>query len=92
MYLHIGHDMMIDAEAIIAILNKNLMDYSPEVRQMIHRFYAEGQLQGDLNDAKSLIFTSNGVILSNISPATLYKRAGRSSSKEGTGLVWYTEI
>jgi hypothetical protein len=83
---------MLEIQNIIVIINKNLMDHSPDVRQMIHRYYAEGTLEGDLNDAKSLIFTKDRVILSSISPSTLYKRANRASSKGAAGSVWYTEM
>ncbi len=92
MYLHIGHDTMLEIQNIIAIINKNLMDHSPELRQMISRYRSEGILEGDLKDAKSLIVTKDRVILSSISAATLHKRANRSGSQGGAGSVWYTEM
>ncbi|AUW92571.1 MAG: DUF370 domain-containing protein [Sulfobacillus thermosulfidooxidans] len=91
MYLHIGHDTMIDTGRIVAILNKNLMDHSPEVRQMVHRLNSIGALQGDLADAKTMILTDSGLVMSSISAATLYKRAGKIAS-EGSLAMWYTEI
>ncbi|MCL4318602.1 MAG: DUF370 domain-containing protein [Firmicutes bacterium] len=92
MYLHIGHDTMLEIQNIIAIINKNLMDHSPDVRQMIYRYRSLGVLEGDLTDAKSLILTKDRIILSSISASTLYKRANRSVSKSTVGSVWYTEM
>ena len=92
MYLHIGHDTMLDTHSIIAILSKTVIEHSPEVRQMIHRYSSGGILQRDLDEAKSLIVTHHGVVLSNISPATLHKRAERNLSQGGATSVWYTEI
>lgn len=91
MYLHIGHDAMIETRSIVAILNKNLMDHSPEVRQMVHRLNGDGALSGDLSEAKTLILTATGIVLSSISATTLYKRAAKGGA-EAAGGMWYTEI
>ncbi|MCY0907980.1 MAG: DUF370 domain-containing protein [Sulfobacillus thermotolerans] len=91
MYLHIGHDTMIDTRRLVAILNKNLMDHSPEVKQMVHRLNSIGALQGDLAEAKTIILTDSGLVMSSISAPTLYKRAGKRGS-EGAVAMWYTEI
>ncbi len=94
LYLHIGHDTMIETRDIIAILNRAMMDTSPEFRQMVHRLHADGAVQGNLREAKTVILTDNGLVLSNISAATLYKRAHRPQPRRDgpPGAMWYTEI
>ncbi len=77
MYLHVGQDTMVATDAIVAILSKDLLDTSKDVRELYARQRSEGKVEGNLADAKSLVITSRGIILSGISAYTLMHRAER---------------
>lgn len=77
MYLHVGQDTMVATDAIVAIVNKELLETSKDVRDLFARLRSEGKVEGSLPDAKSLVITSRGIILSGISAYTLMRRAER---------------
>jgi regulator of extracellular matrix RemA (YlzA/DUF370 family) len=77
MYLHVGQDTMVATDSIVAIVSRDLLDTSKDVRDLYARMRSEGKVTGHLDDAKSLVVTSTGIILSAISPYTLMRRADR---------------
>ncbi|MHB1610482.1 MAG: extracellular matrix regulator RemB [Sulfobacillus sp.] len=77
MYLHVGQDIMVATDAIVAILSKELLDTSKDVRELYARLRSEGRVSGNIKEAKTLVVTRTGIILSNISANTLVRRAGR---------------
>lgn len=77
MYLHLGHDTMVNNRKIIAILNFDLRNESREVKQFFSRMRAEGKVNGTVEDAKSMILCDDGIMLSNISTQTLLRRVER---------------
>lgn len=77
MYLHVGQDTMVATDSIVAIVSRDLIDTSKDVRDLYARMRSEGKVTGNLDDAKSLVVTSTGIILSAISAYTLMRRADR---------------
>ncbi len=77
MYLHVGQDTMVATDSIVAIVSRDLLDTSKDVRDLYARMRSEGKVAGNLEDAKSLVVTSTGIILSTISAYTLMRRADR---------------
>jgi len=75
MYLHIGHDLTIHHRQIVAIVDRDLLDRSPETRQWFSRLRGLNQIYGDEKDAKSLVIVDGGVYCSPISALTLLRRA-----------------
>lgn len=79
MYLHIGHDILVPTRSIIALLNRDLLETSPEFRHLYNRLRMDGKVTGDPQEAKTVILTSETIYLSNISSQTLVRRAERIS-------------
>ena len=77
MYLHVGQDTMVATDSIVAIVSRDLLETSKDVRDLYARMRSEGKVSGNLADAKSLVVTSTGIILSAISAYTLMRRADR---------------
>ncbi|MCY0881304.1 MAG: DUF370 domain-containing protein [Firmicutes bacterium] len=75
MFLHVGQDVMVVKQDVIAILNKNLLDVSEEMRYIYQKQVQDGTVLGNLAEAKTLVLTNQGIILSNISTQTLLRRA-----------------
>ncbi|KKM11564.1 hypothetical protein SY88_07630 [Clostridiales bacterium PH28_bin88] len=77
MYLHIGRDMIVPQEEIVAIIDIDLSRKSDLTREFLQVAEVEGALQAVAKDEepKSCIITTSKVYLSSISSATLLKRA-----------------
>ncbi|PSR33966.1 MAG: hypothetical protein C7B46_07565 [Sulfobacillus benefaciens] len=77
MYLHVGQDIMVATDAIVAIVSKELLETSKDVRDLYAKLRSEGRVNGNLKEAKTLVVTRTGIILSNISANTLVRRVER---------------
>ncbi len=77
MYLHIGGEVALRTQEIVAILDARLL--ASEVnQQFLERAAAAGGIRGHgLAAARSVVVTSRGVYLSSLSAATLARRARR---------------
>ena len=76
MYVHIGADVVLRTEELVAILDARLVRASEANQQFLQRAAAAGLLRGhNLTGARSVVVTTRGVYPSPISPATLARRA-----------------
>ncbi|WP_153126891.1 extracellular matrix regulator RemB [Peribacillus tepidiphilus] len=76
MYLHIGEDLLIKTEEIIAILDKHILSEVPSMKNFFKNMedstvnLAKGQV-------KSIIITKNELFLSPLASTTLLKRSSQ---------------
>ncbi|GIN92954.1 hypothetical protein J6TS1_17430 [Siminovitchia terrae] len=74
MYVHLGDDVMIRSSEIIAILDKQTVMDSEEMKELLEK--RKSELMNISNGAfKSLVITSTHMYLSPIAIATLRKKA-----------------
>ena len=89
MYLHIGTDVLIRAEEIIAIINrKGIKDKNKINRRFLKKILKDGEIidisNKETENAKSMVLVNqNRVYISPISPQTLYKRSKKFGLSEG---------
>lgn len=74
MYLHVGEDVMVRSSEIIAILDKDTVNASDEIKQLLDKKAAI--VINLVNDTffKSLVITDSQIYLSPIASVTLKKR------------------
>lgn len=76
MYVHIGGDVVLRVEEIVAILDARLLRASETNQQFLQQAATQGRLRGyGLAGARSVVVTTRGVYPSPVSPATLGRRA-----------------
>ncbi|GIN59649.1 hypothetical protein J8TS2_39680 [Lederbergia ruris] len=73
MYVHAGEDMMIRSDDIIAILEKETVEYSLEIQKFLQH-KEEFIINLSNGDFKSLIITEPHIYFSPIASSTLKKR------------------
>lgn len=78
MFLHIGENIALLGEHIIAIIDKETIEKSEDSINFIDDMIDDGCLCNDVDDIRTYIITSNGrrkkLYTSNISSTTLSKR------------------
>jgi len=76
MYLHIGGDMVVPKDNLIAVIDLVANGSAPATKEFLGLADSEGILRETKKNGKnkSCIITTNGVFLSTISAATLTKR------------------
>lgn len=81
MFLHIGGEVELRTEAIVAVCDLDNATYSQITRQALRRAEEEGRVFNAAEDLpKSFILCADGSIyLSQLNPATLFKRAENES-------------
>lgn len=75
MFIHIGGNDVIQSKDIIAIVDRNVVSSSVIMEEMVSRGEAEGIVSGPLENAKSIVITTDHIYCSTLSAATLQKRA-----------------
>ncbi|XJZ27337.1 extracellular matrix regulator RemB [Bacillota bacterium Lsc_1132] len=73
MYIHIGEDLNIQAQDVIAILDKKSVNSSSFVEEFLKRHH-ESIINLSKKSFKSIVITSNKVYLSPLASGTLKKR------------------
>ncbi|MFD1707828.1 extracellular matrix regulator RemB [Siminovitchia sediminis] len=74
MYVHVGDDVLVRSNEIIAILDKQTVNDSKELQELLDR--RKSELVSLANGSfKSLVITSTHMYLSPVAIATLKKRA-----------------
>ncbi|MDN5346566.1 MAG: extracellular matrix regulatory protein [Clostridia bacterium] len=74
MFLHVGNNVAIAQQEIIAILDLTTAGMAPVTREFL-RFSKTGtKIEGDPSEARSAIITDKGICFSSISSHTLAKR------------------
>ncbi|MBA9028086.1 MULTISPECIES: extracellular matrix regulator RemB [Bacillaceae] len=74
MYLHIGEDILVKTDDVIAILDKNLLNSSPIMEEFIQK--KEGVIQNLAKSSiKSIVITNEIVYYSPLASATLKRRS-----------------
>ena len=74
MYLHIGDDILVHTDEIVAILDKKLLDSSPILEEFLQQ-KAEITLHLAKKSIKSIVVTTKYVYYSPLASVTLKKRA-----------------
>ena len=78
MFLHIGKNLTIPVNKIIAIVDKETSLYSYDTKMFIDIMKKKGNIynsdQIDEKEIKTYIITDNNIYTSNISSSTLFKR------------------
>lgn len=76
MYLHIGGNMVVPKDALIAVIDLVANGAAPATKEFLGLADSEGQLRKTKKDGKnkSCVITTDGIFLSTISAATLTKR------------------
>lgn len=80
MFMHIGNDHVISSNDIIAIVDYNLISSSSIMEEMITKSNKQKRVMGPINDAKSVMVTTEIIYYSTLSVATLKKRASMIST------------
>lgn len=76
MYVHIGEDVVLRVDTIVAILDARLVRASETNQQFLQQAASQGRLRGyGLAGARSMVVTTRGVYPSPVSPSTLARRA-----------------
>lgn len=76
MVIHIGNDHVIQSEAIISIIDYNVVTSSGIMEKMVEKKAEQEKVYGPADEAKSVVVTSDNVYYSSLSVSTLKKRAG----------------
>lgn len=74
MFIDIGNGEMIQSSEIITMIDYELVPSSGLLQEMVTRAKEEKQLKGSVDEAKSLLVTTEGIYLSTLSVPTLKKR------------------
>ena len=87
MFLHLGGDYVISNDQVVVILDYELRSHSKITRNYVETCQEQG-LCRDISEGnpKSVIVTTTGVYFSQISPATLKKRAHSKMAELGNYL------
>jgi len=80
-YIHVGEDLNIRAEDIIAILDKGCVNSSNLVEEFLEQ-HKEKLVNLSKNPFKSVVITYDKVYLSPISSGTLKKRSNQKEMQE----------
>lgn len=77
MFVHLGGDVVVPKEEVIAILNTQLMKKTEVNREFMELAENDGFINSisDKSNAKSVVITSKKIYLSPISSVTLKKRS-----------------
>ena len=78
MLLHVGENIVVPFNNIIAIIDINTANVSKNTKEFINKSKEEGLIENISNkqlEPKSIIVTDKRVYISPISSATLYKRS-----------------
>lgn len=78
MYLHIGDDIVVQTDEIVAILDKKLLDSSPILAEFLQQ-KAEITLHLAKKSIKSIVVTTKHVYFSPLASVTLKKRSQQYS-------------
>ncbi|MBS4196581.1 extracellular matrix regulator RemB [Lederbergia citri] len=79
MYIHVGEDVMVRSSEIIAILEKDTVHSSEDIKQYLSE-HQDAVVHLANGNFKSMIITKPHVYLSPIAPGTLKKRLLKSGS------------
>lgn len=87
MFLHLGGDYVVSNDQIVVILDYQLHSHSKITRNYIENCQEKGSCH-DISEEnpKSVIVTTSGIYFSQISPATLKKRAHSKMAELGNYL------
>lgn len=75
MFIHIGNDNVVNVKEIIGIVDYQLVNDSPVMKEMMEEKRKKRKLIGVTKEAKSIVITDEFIYLSNISVITLKKRS-----------------
>ena len=78
MYLHIGEDILVHTDEIVAILDKKLLDSSPILAEFLQQ-KADQQFDLTKKSIKSIVVTTKHVYYSSLASVTLKKRSQQQS-------------
>ena len=74
MFIDIGNGEMIQSSEIITMIDYELVPSSGLLQEMVTRAKEEKQLKGSVDEAKSLLVTTEGIYLRTLSVPNLKKR------------------
>ncbi|MBM7585072.1 hypothetical protein JOC86_001614 [Bacillus pakistanensis] len=81
MYIHVGEDVMVRTDEIVAIIDKDTVQFSSELQDFLKK--KENQISNLAKGSyKSLVVTVNHLYLSPLASNTLKKRSKRWSAQE----------
>ncbi len=76
MLLHVGEDLSVRLDSVVAILDRRLFERAPVNAQFLRSARLEGRLEGRLGpEVESVILAGRRVVLSHLSRQTLTRRA-----------------
>lgn len=76
MYLHIGDDILVHTDEIVAILDKKLLESSPILEEFLQQ---KEEIHLAKKSVKSIVVTNKHVYYSPLASVTLKKRAQQRS-------------
>lgn len=74
MFIHIGNNHILRVQEIISIINCDVIDSSPIMKEKIEHLEKENKVFGKPSFAKSMIITDHAIYFSKLSVQTLKKR------------------
>jgi len=80
MFIHIGNDHVIQSKNIISIIEQSVISSSSVMEEMIDNLQKKSKVYGPIQNAKSIVITSEYVYFSSLSVPTLKKRAKMTST------------
>lgn len=80
MFIHIGNDHVIRSEKIISIVERNIIQSSSMMEEMVGSLKKKSKVYGPKKNAKSVVITSEYIYYSPLSVPTLKKRAKMTST------------
>ncbi|MGM8365475.1 extracellular matrix regulator RemB [Virgibacillus sp. W0181] len=75
MFVHIGNDYVLQSKNIISIIDRNLIQSSSIIKEMMDTAKERKQIKGAKKDAKSVVITDDFFYYSTLSVPTLKKRS-----------------
>lgn len=80
MFIHIGDDTVIQSKDVVSIVDRNIVNSSSVMEEMMDEAKRNQKLVGDLTDSKSVVVTDDHIYYSTLSVSTLKKRSSMIST------------
>ncbi|MGM8212873.1 extracellular matrix regulator RemB [Virgibacillus sp. W0430] len=80
MFVHIGNDYVLQSKDIISIIDRNLIQSSSIIKEMMQVARERRKIKGTKREAKSIVITDDFIYYSTLSIPTLKKRSSMIST------------
>ncbi|RYG73394.1 DUF370 domain-containing protein [Lentibacillus lipolyticus] len=80
MFIHIGNDNVIQSKDVISIIDRNVVTSSSIMEEMMENMGQQQKIFGPMDEAKSVVVTTEEIYYSSLSVSTLKKRASMIST------------